>query len=57
MLKSRTVTGRDVEDQWNVDIIPPTAQEWSDGLRVFRCVAAAVTDDGQITGSHFGLDH
>jgi len=56
MLKSRTAAGRDVTDQWRADIIPPTAQEWADGLRVFRCVAAAATDDGQITGSHFGTD-
>lgn len=54
MLKSRSATGRAVTDQWKADIIPPTAQEWADGLRIFRCVAAAVTEDGQITDSHFG---
>ncbi|MFF3891142.1 protein kinase [Streptomyces sp. NPDC001914] len=39
---------------WDVDVLPPTAPQWAEGLRVFRCVAAAETDDGEITGSHFG---
>ena len=54
MLKSRSDAGREVTVQWNTDIIPPSAEQWADGLRVFRCVAAATTDDGEITASHFG---
>ncbi|MFE5374499.1 protein kinase family protein [Streptomyces mirabilis] len=54
MLKSRTATGRAVADRWSTDILPPTAQQWSDGLRAFRCVAHADTEDGEITDSHFG---
>ncbi|MFE2302267.1 serine/threonine-protein kinase [Streptomyces sp. NPDC059445] len=42
--------------RWDVDVLPPTAPQWAEGLRVFRCVAAAETDDGEITGSHFGAD-
>ncbi|MCX5094632.1 serine/threonine protein kinase [Streptomyces sp. NBC_00365] len=54
MLKSRTATGRAVTSRWSTDILPPTAQQWADGLRVFRCVAHAATEDGEITDSHFG---
>ncbi|MFD8932068.1 serine/threonine-protein kinase [Streptomyces mirabilis] len=54
MLKSRTATGRAVTGRWSTDILPPTAQQWSDGLRAFRCVAHADTEDGEITDSHFG---
>lgn len=54
MLKSRTATGRAVAGRWSTDILPPTAQQWSDGLRAFRCVAHADTEDGEITDSHFG---
>lgn len=54
MLKSRTATGRAVTGRWSTDILPPTAQQWSDGLRAFRCVAHAATEDGEITDSHFG---
>ncbi|MET7454321.1 serine/threonine-protein kinase [Streptomyces sp. NPDC005574] len=53
-LRSRSAAGREVTVPWRTDIVPPSAQEWADGLRVFRCVAAAGTDDGEITGSHFG---
>ncbi|MGJ5832719.1 serine/threonine-protein kinase [Streptomyces ossamyceticus] len=52
---SMVPNGRDVADEWNVDILPPTAPEWDKGLRVFRCVAAAVSQDGQKTGSQFAL--
>ncbi|MCZ1003975.1 serine/threonine-protein kinase [Streptomyces mirabilis] len=54
MLKSRTAAGRAVTGRWSTDILPPTAQQWSDGLRAFRCVAHADTEDGEITDSHFG---
>jgi serine/threonine protein kinase len=54
MLESRTATGRAVTGQWSTDILPPTAQQWADGLRAFRCVAHAATEDGEITDSHFG---
>ncbi|MFE4823631.1 serine/threonine-protein kinase [Streptomyces sp. NPDC056704] len=54
MLKSRTATARAVTGRWSTDILPPTAQQWSDGLRAFRCVAHAATEDGEITDSHFG---
>ncbi|WP_234045324.1 hypothetical protein [Streptomyces adelaidensis] len=47
--------GRDIADEWNVDIIPPSAVEWDNGLRVLRCVAAAVSDDGEKTGSQFAV--
>ncbi|WP_338899753.1 serine/threonine-protein kinase [Streptomyces sp. TG1A-60] len=47
--------GRDTADEWNVDIVPPSAAQWDKGLRVFRCVAAAVTDDGEKTGSQFAV--
>ncbi|WP_367319426.1 serine/threonine-protein kinase [Streptomyces sp. HUAS ZL42] len=53
MAKSRTAAGREAAAEWNVDILPPTASQWDNGLRVFRCVAAAVTEDGETTGSHF----
>ncbi|UUU20112.1 serine/threonine-protein kinase [Streptomyces sp. DSM 40750] len=55
MAATMTSDGRDVADEWNVDIIPPSAVEWDNGLRVFRCVAAAVTDDGEKTGSQFAV--
>ncbi|MDG5805976.1 serine/threonine-protein kinase [Streptomyces ossamyceticus] len=55
MAGSMVPNGRDVADEWNVDILPPTASEWDKGLRVFRCVAAAVSEDGQKTGSQFAL--
>ncbi|MFC9843392.1 serine/threonine-protein kinase [Streptomyces sp. NPDC060223] len=54
MLDSRSAAGRAVTAEWRADIIPPSAQQWADGLRVFRCVGAASTDDGEITDSHFG---
>ncbi|MDX3128957.1 serine/threonine-protein kinase [Streptomyces europaeiscabiei] len=55
MAATMTADGRDIADEWNVDIIPPSAAEWDKGLRVFRCVAAAVTDDGEKTGSQFAV--
>ncbi|MFJ7047809.1 hypothetical protein ACIQVC_31025 [Streptomyces sp. NPDC101112] len=55
MAASMAPNGRDVADEWNVDICPPTAPEWDKRLRVFRCVAAAVSEDGQKTGSQFAL--
>ncbi|MFE7836143.1 serine/threonine-protein kinase [Streptomyces sp. NPDC057474] len=56
MAATMTSEGRDVADEWNVDIIPPSAAEWDKGLRVYRCVAAAVTDDGEKTGSQFAVE-
>ncbi|WP_229913883.1 hypothetical protein [Streptomyces capitiformicae] len=53
MAEAMVPGGDDSADEWNVDIIPPSAVEWDKGLRVFRCVAAAVTDDGERTGSQF----
>ena len=53
MAASMAPEGRRVAEEWSVDIIPPSAAEWADGLRVFRCVAAARTDDGEKTGSQF----
>ncbi|MGW2888434.1 serine/threonine-protein kinase [Streptomyces griseoruber] len=47
--------GRAVAKEWQTDIIPPTASEWDKGLRVFRCVAAARTENGQKTGSQFAV--
>ncbi|MEU9308418.1 serine/threonine-protein kinase [Streptomyces sp. NPDC048256] len=55
MAESMVDGGREVADEWNVDILPPTAAEWDKGLRVFRCVAAAVTQDGEKTGSQFAV--
>lgn len=55
MAESMVDGGREVADEWNVDILPPTAVEWDKGLRVFRCVAAAVTQDGEKTGSQFAV--
>ncbi|BBC30286.1 hypothetical protein SGFS_015800 [Streptomyces graminofaciens] len=55
MAASMLPAGREVAKEWNVDIIPPTEVEWDKGLRVFRCVAAAVSDDGQKTGSQFAV--
>ncbi|MET8135429.1 protein kinase [Streptomyces sp. NPDC005251] len=55
MRNSLTSTGRADSARWNVDVLPPTAAQWAEGLRVFRCVAAAVTDDGRTTNSHFGV--
>nr|WP_253267742.1 serine/threonine-protein kinase [Streptomyces asoensis] len=55
MAESMVPGGREVADEWNVDILPPTASEWDKGLRVFRCVAAAVTQDGEKTGSQFAV--
>lgn len=55
MAATMTSGGRDVADEWNVDVVPPSAVEWDNGLRVFRCVAAAVTDDGEKTGSQFAV--
>ncbi|MFF4585488.1 serine/threonine-protein kinase [Streptomyces sp. NPDC001388] len=47
--------GRETAAEWQTDIIPPTAAEWDKGLRVFRCVAAALTEDGEKTGSQFAV--
>ncbi|WP_216587726.1 serine/threonine-protein kinase [Streptomyces brasiliscabiei] len=55
MSASMTPEGGRVAEEWSVDIIPPSAAEWADGLRVFRCVAAARTDDGEKTGSQFAV--
>ncbi|MFJ1812388.1 MULTISPECIES: serine/threonine-protein kinase [unclassified Streptomyces] len=55
MADSMVPGGREVADEWNVDVLPPTAGEWDKGLRVFRCVAAAVTQDGEKTGSQFAV--
>ncbi|MET9891159.1 protein kinase [Streptomyces sp. NPDC006465] len=55
MRKSLTSTGRADGARWDVDVLPPTPAQWAEGLRVFRCVAAALTDDGQTTNSHFGV--
>ncbi|MGW3914143.1 serine/threonine-protein kinase [Streptomyces sp. NPDC005070] len=54
MRDSLTSASRSDGTRWDVDVLPPTAPQWAEGLRVFRCVAAAETDDGEITGSHFG---
>ncbi|MGQ4375698.1 serine/threonine-protein kinase [Streptomyces sp. SAS_267] len=51
---SLTSTSRSDATRWDVDVLPPTAPQWAEGLRVFRCVAAAITPDGETTGSHFG---
>ncbi|MET9408471.1 serine/threonine-protein kinase [Streptomyces sp. NPDC002935] len=56
MRNSLTSAGRADGTRWEVDVLPPTAAQWAEGLRVFRCVAAALTDDGQTTNSHFGAD-
>ncbi|MCX4987425.1 MULTISPECIES: serine/threonine-protein kinase [unclassified Streptomyces] len=55
MRNSLTSTGRADGVRWEVDVLPPTPAQWAEGLRVFRCVAAALTDDGQTTNSHFGV--
>ncbi|WP_406375157.1 serine/threonine protein kinase [Streptomyces sp. NBC_00647] len=55
MRKSLTSTGRADGSRWDVDVLPPTPAQWAEGLRVFRCVAAALTDDGLTTNSHFGV--
>ncbi|KUO09452.1 serine/threonine-protein kinase [Streptomyces sp. DSM 15324] len=47
--------GRTLAKEWQTDVIPPTASEWDKGLRVFRCVAAARTENGQKTGSQFAV--
>ncbi|WP_416983933.1 serine/threonine-protein kinase [Streptomyces sp. T028] len=47
--------GREIAKEWQTDVIPPTASEWDKGLRVFRCVAAAGTENGQKTGSQFAV--
>ncbi|WP_328752097.1 serine/threonine protein kinase [Streptomyces sp. NBC_00285] len=52
--RSMNAAGARAAAEWNVDIIPPSATQWSEGLRVFRCVAAAITEDGEVTGSNFG---
>ncbi|MET8858185.1 serine/threonine-protein kinase [Streptomyces sp. NPDC004579] len=54
MRDSLTSASRSAGTRWDVDVLPPTAPQWAEGLRVFRCVAAAETDDGEITDSHFG---
>ncbi|MFE2530542.1 serine/threonine-protein kinase [Streptomyces sp. NPDC059371] len=54
MRDSLTSASRSDGTRWDVDVLPPTAPQWAEGLRVFRCVAAAETDDGEITDSHFG---
>lgn len=54
MERSLTAAGAKAAAEWNVDIIPPSTTQWSEGLRVFRCVAAAVTEDGEVTGDNFG---
>ncbi|MFD6550416.1 serine/threonine-protein kinase [Streptomyces sp. NPDC058398] len=54
MRDSRTSTSRSDGTRWDVDVLPPTAPQWAEGLRVFRCVGAAITPDGETTGSHFG---
>ncbi|MFJ8108186.1 serine/threonine-protein kinase [Streptomyces sp. NPDC096132] len=48
--------GREVAAEWQTDILPPTAAEWDKGLRVFRCVAAALTEDGEKNGSQFAVE-
>ncbi|WP_234436977.1 serine/threonine-protein kinase [Streptomyces maremycinicus] len=55
MNASMAAEGREMAAEWNVDILPPTASEWDKGLRVFRCVAAAMTEDGEKTGSQFAV--
>ncbi|MGW0585680.1 serine/threonine-protein kinase, partial [Streptomyces sp. NPDC002920] len=55
MAATMTPGGRDIASEWRTDILPPTASEWDKGLRVFRCVAAAETEDGQKTGSQFAV--
>ncbi|MCH0564816.1 MULTISPECIES: serine/threonine-protein kinase [unclassified Streptomyces] len=54
MAGSRSPHGADIAADWQITVIPPSAAQWDDGLRVFRCVAAAGTEDGQVTGSYFG---
>ncbi|MCX4759940.1 serine/threonine protein kinase [Streptomyces sp. NBC_01275] len=55
MAETMVPGGRETAKEWRVDILPPTASEWDKGLRVFRCVAAAETTDGQKTGSQFAV--
>ncbi|KIE26356.1 kinase [Streptomyces sp. MUSC 125] len=54
MTETRSPHSADIANDWQITVIPPSATQWDDGLRVFRCVAAAGTEDGQMTGSHFG---
>ncbi|MBN0047155.1 serine/threonine protein kinase [Streptomyces actuosus] len=54
MAETRSPHGADIADEWQITVVPPSASQWDAGLRVFRCVAAAGTEDGQMTGSHFG---
>ncbi|MDW8808338.1 serine/threonine-protein kinase [Streptomyces scabiei] len=56
MAATMTAGGREVAKEWNTDIVPPSATQWDKGLRVFRCVAAAVTEDGEKTGSQFAVE-
>ncbi|MEU1185487.1 serine/threonine-protein kinase [Streptomyces sp. NPDC005820] len=55
MAETMLPEGGRIAKEWQTDIIPPTASEWDKGLRVFRCVAAALTEDGQKTGSQFAV--
>ncbi|MBD9729846.1 serine/threonine-protein kinase [Streptomyces caniscabiei] len=55
MSASMAPEGRRIAGEWSVDIIPPGSAEWAEGVRVFRCVAAARTDDGEKTGSQFAV--
>lgn len=55
MADSLSADGRTLARTWDVDVIPPTASEWDKGLRVYRCVAAAETDNGRKTGSQFAV--
>ena len=52
--KSRTSTGPRTA-RWDGGRPAAHPAQWAEGLRVFRCVAAALTDDGQTTNSHFGV--
>ncbi|WP_344266210.1 serine/threonine-protein kinase [Streptomyces sodiiphilus] len=56
MAASLNSAGRDLAaGEWEADVLPPTERQYTEGLRVFRCVAAAVgTQDGYVTGTHFG---
>ncbi|MDB1090010.1 serine/threonine-protein kinase [Streptomyces sp. ACA25] len=56
MAASRNQEGQDISaGSWEADVLPPTERQYADGLRAFRCVAAATgTQDGYVTGIHFG---
>jgi len=52
LAESRQADGLKIDpSRWTIDVLPPTATQYADGLRVMRCVATVTGEES--TGAYF----